>query len=78
MSAHEWSKQKRVGLRAEHTFVVVGGKQFVLLVFFLLKNTHRCTDINRHRYKQIYTLTHTHTRVTAIFRDYPGEPVPER
>jgi len=22
--------------------------------------------------------THTHTRLTALFRDYPGEPVPER
>jgi len=22
--------------------------------------------------------THTHTRVTALCRDYPGEPVPER
>jgi len=21
---------------------------------------------------------HTHTRLTALFRDYPGEPVPER
>ena len=20
---------------------------------------------------------HTHTRLTALFRDYPGEPVPE-
>ena len=22
--------------------------------------------------------THTHTRLTALFRDYPSEPVPER
>ena len=22
--------------------------------------------------------THTHTRLTALFRDYPGEPVPEK
>ena len=22
--------------------------------------------------------THTHTRLMALFRDYPGEPVPER
>ena len=22
--------------------------------------------------------THTHTHLTALFRDYPGEPVPER
>jgi len=22
--------------------------------------------------------TRTHTRITAFFRDYPGEPVPER
>ena len=25
-----------------------------------------------------HTHTHTHTRLTALFRDYPGEPVPER
>ena len=24
------------------------------------------------------SVTHTHTRLTAFFRDYPGEPVPER
>jgi len=23
-------------------------------------------------------ITHTHTRLTALFRDYPGEPVRER
>ena len=22
--------------------------------------------------------THTHTRLMALFRDYPGEPLPER
>jgi len=26
----------------------------------------------------INTHTHTHTRLTALFRDYPGELVPER
>ena len=25
-----------------------------------------------------HTHTHTHTRLTALFRDYPGDPVPER
>ena len=25
-----------------------------------------------------YGPTHTHTRLMALFRDYPGEPVPER
>ena len=24
------------------------------------------------------TYTHTHTRLTALLRDYPGEPVPEK
>jgi len=24
-----------------------------------------------------HTHTHTHTHLTALFRDYPGEPVPE-
>ena len=23
-------------------------------------------------------MRHTHTRLTALFQDYPGEPVPER
>ena len=27
---------------------------------------------------QEHQSTHTHTRLTALFRDYPGEPVPER
>jgi len=26
----------------------------------------------------VHAHTHTHTRLTAFFRDYPGEPVPER
>jgi len=26
----------------------------------------------------VQTGSHTHTRLTALFRDYPGEPVPER
>ena len=25
-----------------------------------------------------YIIYYTHTRLTALFRDYPGEPVPER
>ena len=32
-------------------------------------------------YSQIFyskTIMITHTRLTALFRDYPGEPVPER
>jgi len=29
-------------------------------------------------YLHTHTHTHTHTRLTALFRDYPGEPVPER
>jgi len=28
--------------------------------------------------RNTHTQTHTHTRLTALFRDYPGEPVPER
>jgi len=30
------------------------------------------------RYQPRRTPSHTHTRLTALFRDYPGEPVPER
>jgi len=26
----------------------------------------------------LFNFEHTHTRLTALFRDYPGEPVPER
>jgi len=28
--------------------------------------------------KALMHTAHTHTRLTALFRDYPGEPVPER
>ena len=28
--------------------------------------------------QQLNDTTFTHTRLTALFRDYPGEPVPER
>jgi len=34
----------------------------------LIMNYVRCGCIN----------THTHTRLMALFLDYPGEPVPER
>jgi len=27
--------------------------------------------------EQSIAVTHTHTRLTALFRDYPSEPVPE-
>jgi len=29
------------------------------------------------RRRLLLLLPHTHTRLTALFRDYPGEPVPE-
>jgi len=32
----------------------------------------RCVLISEQNY------THTHTRLTALFLDYPGEPVPKR
>ena len=28
--------------------------------------------------REIYAHTHTNTCLTALFRDYPGKPVPER
>ena len=31
-----------------------------------------------HALKNEQQQLHTHTRLTALFRDYPGEPVPER
>jgi len=31
-----------------------------------------------HTHAHTHTHTHTHTSLTAFFRDYPGEPVPER
>ena len=39
-----------------------------ILTFRETQNTHRT---------HTYTV-HTHTHLTALFRDYPGEPVPER
>jgi len=32
----------------------------------------------RTRWDWLGLYTHTHTRLTALFPDYPGEPVPER
>jgi len=44
--------------------------------------THTHTLARAHTHTHTHTLarahTHTHTRLTAFFRDYPGEPVPER
>jgi len=34
--------------------------------------------LNGSVYRTDTATTHTHTRLTALFRDYPGEPVPER
>ena len=28
--------------------------------------------------KTVVVVVHTHTRITALLRDYPGESVPER
>jgi len=35
-------------------------------------------DNSIHSTLQQQSHTHTHTRLPALFRDYPGEPVPER
>ena len=35
-------------------------------------------ELSTYRLSTFYQHTHTHTRLTALFRDYPGEPVPER
>ena len=44
-------------------------------MFFLksekTKNTYSQTLLS------VICHTHTHTRLTALFRDFPGEPVPE-
>ena len=34
-------------------------------------------DMNNSK-KSKLTTVHTHTRITALVRDYPGEPVPEK
>jgi len=44
-------------------------------------NTHTCTCTVTLTYTLLARqpiIHHTHTRLTALFRDYPGEPVPER
>jgi len=47
--------------------------------FTHLHNMSRCCYARISSSKNCnYTHTHTHTRLTALFRDYPGEPVPER
>jgi len=34
--------------------------------------------IKKQEYIHFYKNLHTHTHLTALFWDYPGEPVPER
>jgi len=34
--------------------------------------------MNFYNYVSRTIILHTHTRLMALFRDYPGEPVPER
>ena len=34
--------------------------------------------VSKHWRQQLRHNTHTHTRLTALFQDYLGEPVPER
>ena len=38
----------------------------------------RQRPVQRRHSGSVQPSTHTHTRLTALFRDYPGEPVPER
>ena len=37
-----------------------------------------CLSHTQVHYYYYYIHTYTYTRLTALFRDYPGEPVPER
>jgi len=37
-----------------------------------------CSSLLMNPWQTINSLRHTHTRLMALFRDYPGEPVPER
>ena len=39
---------------------------------------HFSTYAHARAHARTHARTHTHTRLAALFRDYPGEPVPER
>ena len=56
---------------------VLIGKQWHQLPELIPTNSnsglHSCISISIHTQH----FTHTHTRLTALFRDYPGEPVPK-
>ena len=41
------------------------------------RTPYRYTDM-QHTTRTVSIHTHTHTRLMALFREYPGEPVPER
>jgi len=43
---------------------------------FLNAMLHDCSVENLER--SLHSSRHTHTRLMALFQDYPGEPVPER
>jgi len=42
------------------------------------ENAGSSDKVQRNLWLDFETKTHTHTRLTALFQDYPGEPVPER
>ena len=42
------------------------------------KNNRQITIDNTRKYRKTDTHTHTHPFNGPFFRDYPGEPVPER
>jgi len=65
---------------------VPGGHAAPPKMRLVCKLSHKNKTVDTEKYYQntsnvqysLYTNTHTHTRLTALFRDYPGEPVPER
>jgi len=62
--------------------VLIGLAVSAQLMVVFNRHTHTdrllvCSISSKEPYLCIVSKTHTHTRLTALFRDYPGEPVPE-
>ena len=65
--------------RHENRYHVAGLHRYLFnVITYHIKSNQILFAQNTHTRTHARTHTHTHTHLTALFRDYPGEPVPER
>ena len=83
---HSYLVSLALALESQHKWS--SASSFVILMYTVFrKNWSICFSIYFHSFWTHFMklsanirkwICHTHTRLTALFRDYPGEPVPER